>query len=99
MAGLTLTDDDRADAATSPRSWPNVLYRCQCGHKLHVYGNGRHSVFFELGDVGFRNPLMDRVCPVCGTPVATTSHRAGVPRRVIELPAVQTGVVAAAAGR
>jgi rubredoxin len=42
-------------------------YRCAgCGHVLRVSGLGRHRVYFELDDVPFQDPVMNRVCPGCG---------------------------------
>ena len=41
-------------------------YRCECGHVLRVYGGGRHRVYFESEDAGFKDPVMNRVCPECG---------------------------------
>ena len=41
-------------------------YQCQCGHVLRVIGGGRHAIFFEPGDAGLEDPIMNRVCPNCG---------------------------------
>ncbi len=41
-------------------------YTCpQCGHVLRVFGLGRHRVYFELGDTGSVDPVMDGACPQC----------------------------------
>ena len=40
-------------------------YRCECGHVLRVFGGGRHRVYFELGNTGLDDPVMNRVCPEC----------------------------------
>jgi hypothetical protein len=45
-------------------------YTCtSCAHELQVFGRGRHRLYFELGDAGLRDPMMDGVCPQCGTPL------------------------------
>ena len=41
-------------------------YRCECGHVLRVFGGGRHRVYFEPGNTGLDDPVMNRVCPECG---------------------------------
>ena len=47
-------------------------YRCECGHRLWVFGGGRHRVYFEpvetRSDAPARldEPVMDRACPACG---------------------------------
>lgn len=40
-------------------------FRCECGHRLSVSGVGRHRVYFELGQRGTDQAIMDRVCPAC----------------------------------
>ncbi len=43
-----------------------ATYTCpECGHVLRVSGLGRHRVYFELDDDRSRDPVMNRVCPVC----------------------------------
>jgi DNA-directed RNA polymerase subunit RPC12/RpoP len=43
------------------------LYSCpQCGHRLQVFGLGRHRVYFEPENAGLDDPVMDHACPVCG---------------------------------
>jgi hypothetical protein len=41
-------------------------YRCDCGHVLQVFGGGRHRVYFEPGNARLDDPVMNRLCPVCG---------------------------------
>ena len=41
-------------------------HRCECGHVLRVFGGGRHRVYFEPGNTGLDDPVMNRVCPECG---------------------------------
>jgi hypothetical protein len=45
---------------------PRRDYRCECGHVLHVVGNGRHRVYFELTDTRLDDPVMNHACPQCG---------------------------------
>ena len=63
MATALQKDPAEAQASGSPR---RDAYRCECGHALHVYGGGRHRVYFELEDTSFTDPVMNRVCPECG---------------------------------
>jgi rubredoxin len=42
-------------------------YRCECGHVLRVFGGGRHRVYFEPGNASWDEPVMNRVCPQCGS--------------------------------
>jgi hypothetical protein len=41
-------------------------YRCECGHVLHVYGGGRHRVYFDPSNERLDEPVMNRACPECG---------------------------------
>ena len=41
-------------------------HRCECGHVLPVFGGGRHRVYFEPGNTGLDDPVMNRLCPECG---------------------------------
>jgi predicted RNA-binding Zn-ribbon protein involved in translation (DUF1610 family) len=44
-----------------------AMYSCPaCGHRLQLYGGGRHRVYFELDDARLSAPVMDAVCPACG---------------------------------
>ena len=43
-----------------------VEHRCECGHVLRVFGDGRHRVYFEPSNVRLDDPVMNRVCPNCG---------------------------------
>ncbi len=46
---------------------PRAAYSCpECRHVLKVSGLGRHRVYFETGDERLEDPIMNRVCPVCG---------------------------------
>jgi hypothetical protein len=46
---------------------PRQTYSCpECGHVLRVSGLGRHRAYFELTDERADEPVMNRVCPVCG---------------------------------
>jgi hypothetical protein len=38
----------------------------KCDHGLHVFGRGRHRIYFEMGDARLNDPVMDSVCPECG---------------------------------
>jgi hypothetical protein len=49
--------------ATAAR--PAQRYRCQCDHLFQVFGQGRHRRFYELADLGWRRPVMARLCPSC----------------------------------
>jgi len=60
-AVAVLADDDRAGQHD-----PRTEYVCECGHRLLVYGGGRHRVYFEPEDLQLDNPVMDRACPACG---------------------------------
>jgi hypothetical protein len=56
-------------AASKESSTPDSrrTYSCpECEHVLNVSGLGRHRVYFELGGQRSHEPIMDRVCPVCG---------------------------------
>jgi hypothetical protein len=45
-------------------------YTCpHCQHVLRVAGLGRHAVYFELTDERLDDPIMDRVCSQCRTPL------------------------------
>ncbi len=53
----------------APSANPDLrrTYSCpECGHVLRVSGLGRHRVYFELTDERADDPVMNRVCPVCG---------------------------------
>jgi hypothetical protein len=41
-------------------------YRCACGQGLHVFGLGRHQVYFEPGSAGLADPVIAHACPHCG---------------------------------
>ncbi len=42
-------------------------YDCpECGHRLRVFGVGRHRVYFEPENTRLDDPVMDHNCPVCG---------------------------------
>jgi hypothetical protein len=66
MTGGTLIAPlERVAPAATPDS--RRTYTCpECGHVLRVSGLGRHRVYFELTDERLDDPVMDRVCPVCG---------------------------------
>jgi rubredoxin len=66
MSSATLiAPADRHAAIDMPDLRPT--YSCpECGHVLRVSGLGRHRVYFELTDERADDPVMDRVCPVCG---------------------------------
>ena len=57
-----LPDELPISAAVNRR----VEYRCECGHVLRTFGGGRHRVFFEPGDTGPDEPVMNGACPACG---------------------------------
>jgi transcription elongation factor Elf1 len=53
--------------APSAKPDPRRTYACpECGHVLRVSGLGGHRVYFELTDERADDPVMNRVCPVCG---------------------------------
>jgi hypothetical protein len=41
-------------------------YHCACGQGLHVFGLGRHQVYFEPGSAQLRDPVIAHACPGCG---------------------------------
>jgi ssDNA-binding Zn-finger/Zn-ribbon topoisomerase 1 len=42
-------------------------YECpRCGHKLRVFGGGRHRIYFEPGNAALDDPIMNGKCPECG---------------------------------
>ena len=41
-------------------------YRCACGQGLHVFGLGRHQVYFEPGRAHLEDPVIAHGCPHCG---------------------------------
>jgi hypothetical protein len=66
MTGATLIAPPEGPAiAEIPGLRPG--YRCECGHGLQVFGGGRHRRYFELTDVRLDDPVMNRVCPACGS--------------------------------
>jgi hypothetical protein len=66
VAGATLIAPAEL-LATPSESVPGRTYSCpECEHVLRVSGLGRHRVYFELSDERSQDPVMDRVCPVCG---------------------------------
>jgi hypothetical protein len=42
------------------------VYRCACGHRLRVFGGGRHRIYFEPANLLLDDPVMNGVCPNCG---------------------------------
>lgn len=67
-------DAGMAGGATSPSQEQPVrhgqpqrrtTYDCACGHALRFFGGGRHRVYFEIGDAGSADPIMNGVCPGC----------------------------------
>jgi hypothetical protein len=52
----------RHAAETVPRRGE---YRCECGHVLRVFGEGRHQVYFEPGNTALDDPVMNGSCPAC----------------------------------
>ena len=66
MASATLIAPPERLAPT-PKPDRRRTYSCpECGHVLRVSGLGRHRVYFELDDERADDPVMNRVCPVCG---------------------------------
>ncbi len=66
MTGATLIAPAEL-LATPSESHPRRTYSCpECEHVLRVSGLGRHRVYFELSDERSQDPVMNRVCPVCG---------------------------------
>ena len=64
MAGATLIATPERHAPTG-RPDARPTYTCsECEHVLRVSGLGRHRVYLD-GD-GSDDPVMNRVCPVCG---------------------------------
>jgi hypothetical protein len=59
---------------SDPEPTDRSVYRCGCGHVLRALGGGRHRVYFELGNTGLDDPVMDRACPACGRGLSG-SHR------------------------
>jgi hypothetical protein len=41
-------------------------YRCTCGQGLHVFGLGRHQVYFEPSSARLQDPVIAHACPHCG---------------------------------
>jgi len=66
MASATLIPPpERLEPTSTPD--PRRTYTCpECRHVLRVSGLGRHRVYFELTDDHLNDPVMNRVCPVCG---------------------------------
>ena len=66
MASATLIAPPERPAP-SRKLDPRTIYSCpECGHLLRVSGLGRHRVYFEPGNTGLDDPVMNRVCPECG---------------------------------
>ena len=42
------------------------VYQCPCGHRLRVFGGGRHRIYFEPANQLLDDPVMNGVCPNCG---------------------------------
>ena len=56
-----------ATPGKSSKPVPTRTYSCPgCEHVLRVSGLGRHRIYFELDDDRSDDPVMNRVCPVCG---------------------------------
>ena len=53
--------------ATATR--PAQRHRCECQHVFQVFGGGRHRRYYELADLGWAHPVMERVCPSCQRPL------------------------------
>ena len=66
MATATKTGGLQNAARISAGEEQRPEYRCECGHRLLVFGGGRHGRYFELGNKRLDDPVMDRVCPACG---------------------------------
>ena len=56
-------------SAVAPVAAVRNRYACPCGSELQVFGRGRHRLYFPLDDAGLSDPVMDGVCPGCGTPL------------------------------
>lgn len=42
-------------------------YTCpECERRLRRFGCGRHRVYFEAGEGGLTDPVMNGACPTCG---------------------------------
>ena len=66
MAGATLIAAPTG-IVTSSNPDPANVYSCpECEHRLRVSGLGRHRLYYKLDDEGSHDPVMNRVCPVCG---------------------------------
>jgi hypothetical protein len=73
MTGRALiAQPERALDAEHP---DRTAYRCSCGHVLRVFGGGRHRVYFELGSARLDDPVLNRLCPVCGRALPGKSGR------------------------
>lgn len=56
-----------ARLAPSSSPDPRRTYGCpECGQLLRVSGLGHHRAHFELTDDRADEPVMNRVCPLCG---------------------------------
>jgi hypothetical protein len=42
---------------------PAQRYRWRCDYVFQAFGLGRHRRFYELDDLGWIHPLVERVCP------------------------------------
>ena len=75
MASDTLiTAPERPALSHKPDS--RRTYSCpECGQVLRWSGLGRHRVYFELGDSRLDDPVMNRVCPMCGYGLPGKSHQ------------------------
>ena len=66
MTSATLiTRQERSAPLAGPGS--RRTYSCSdCGHGFRISGLGRHRVYFEPGDDGSDQPIINRVCSACG---------------------------------
>ncbi len=66
MVSATLIAPPERLAPSGKRDPPRTHSCPECEHVLRVSGLGRHRVYFELSDTRSEDPVMNRVCPVCG---------------------------------
>ena len=65
--GERVTPADELDLRRTDELDLRRTYTCpQCEHVLRVTGLGRHRVFFEMDNERLDDPVMNRVCPMCG---------------------------------